>query len=202
MREIIMPNSGKGNSEKDTVDMGHVNARAVKRSTALGSVNQLCLDIDLDELDENPKDRARQLDRMLCEKYAEAKRTFEESNNEIVKNGTYLRQFIFLNPVNEEIVVINIVMQRYKHKKDGHTHTFYGDIFMPYLPFLIRQVLTVLSERDTPDTPILQKHCQSWGITVKLYYSFFQRIWDLLCSRLGDCSREEFKDHLKQCCYL
>ena len=80
MREIIMPNSGKGNSEKDTVDMAHVNARAVKRSTALGSVNQLCLDIDLDSLDEDPIQRSKELYKMLCEKYAEAKRTFEGSN--------------------------------------------------------------------------------------------------------------------------
>ena len=201
MREIIMPNSGKGNSKNSTVEMAHVKARAVKRSNALGSVNQLCLDIDLDSLDEDSIQRSKELYKMLCEKYAEAKRTFEGSNTGIVKNGTYFRKFVLLDPVDGELVIIHIVMQRYKHKKDGHTHTFYGDIFMAYLPFLIRQVLTVLSEREALDTPSLQVYCQSWGITAKLYYGFFHRIWDLLRSKLGGCSRKEFKDYLKRSCY-
>ena len=212
MNDIIDQKYCKGNSEGRSADMAKVTGQAAKRSSALGSVDELYLDIDLDELSEDPSLRSYELYRMLCDKYEEEKKKFESSHSDIVKNGTYARKFILIDPIDHNNVSVYIIMQKYKNKKNRSTRTFYGGLFMRRLPYLIRQAITILSEREaagmhggqgTKDgkKPRLQDYCRSWGITIGLYYSFFDRIRRSFSPLLGDCSRKQLKEYLGRLCY-
>lgn len=213
MKEIIVQNPNKDNSEGAPINGAQVKARAVRRSSALGSINKLRLDIALDELDEDSPTRREDLRELLRSRYADEKKKFEASHPDVVKNGTYIRKFVFLDPIDEGKVFVLIVMQKYKNRKNNHTETFYGGgLFMPRLPYLICQALTILAEKEAycnlceqgpadEQSPSLQEYCRSWGITVKLYYSFFNRIMGMFTSAFGKCTREEFKSLLFSYCY-
>ena len=68
MKEIIFQNPDTDNLDK-TADIAQVIACAVKQSSAPGSINQLFLQIDLDDLSEDPSCRARDLRVMLTDLY-------------------------------------------------------------------------------------------------------------------------------------
>ena len=206
MKEIIFQNPDTDNLDK-TADIAQVIACAVKQSSAPGSINQLFLQIDLDDLSEDPSCRARDLRVMLTDLYRKEKGKYEKSHNSVVRNGTYPRKFALLDPIDNNAVYIIIVMQRYKHKEENRTRTFYGGLFMPRCPYLLSQVITILSERElsieyarqwqeTEKQSTVLEYCLSWGITVRLYYSFFAQVMARYSAEAGACSRKEFREFL------
>jgi hypothetical protein len=78
---------------------------------------------------------------------------------------------------------------------------------MPRCPYLLSQVITILSERElsieyarqwqeTEKQPTVLEYCLSWGITVRLYYSFFAQVMARYSAEAGACSRKEFREFL------
>ena len=192
--------------------MSEVYAHPAKESSALGAINQISLLIDLDELSEDSDERRLELFKLVKDAYAEEKKKFEESHDDIQKNGTYFKKYILLDPIDGKDISMFIVMQRYKYKADQHTETFFGSIFLPHLPYLVSQVITILSEWEeivnshskgaaSEKLPTLLEYCQSWGITPKLYRSFFRRIKAWYSALSGDLSRSGFQNYLHSLCY-
>ncbi len=169
--------------------------------------------INLDQLNPDANIRRIQLFEIVTNAYEEAKITFESSPEygNRVKNGTYTREFIVTDPIDEVKISFIVKIQRYFNKDEGHTRTFYGGIYMPFFPFLICQALLILGEKidselnhepgsRKSDKVNLQKYCDSWHITVRKYYGLYHIVKDKIL-HMQNIKRKDVKEALQNIYY-
>ena len=144
-----------------------ITAKAVKESREPGAINKIsvCLSdepgVDLDE-------RRAQISTFIQKTYSIEKRNFEKLKEYtgMIKNGTYLREFAVIDPVEGSSLSIKIRMQRYQ-KKEGKKSLV-----------LLEQRASELKKRKglpRSEWQTLAELCKSWCIGIKAFYSYKNR---------------------------
>ena len=163
-----------------------ITAKAVKESREPGAINKIsvCLSdepgVDLDE-------RRAQISTFIQKTYSIEKKIFEKLKEYtgMIKNGTYLREFVVIDPVEGCSLSIKIRMQRYQKKEGKKSLVFYSSLFLPKIPVLTAQLIVLFEQRASElkkrkglprsEWQTLAELCKSWCIGINAFYSYKNR---------------------------
>ena len=181
-------NSSQGNGTPFVIKM---TARAVGKSKKAEGINEIDFFLLLDELSDDQEQRKKEITEAVLEAYTAENLAFQEEYMGIkVKNGTYTRPFIVVDPIDASIINFEVKMQRYLDHVEGKSHVFYGSLFLPRIPMLVSQLIILLGQRSAEldarrnksrsEWQKLEAFCGSWCMSIKAFYSYWKKIQGLL----------------------